>query len=165
MRAREMRDDREIDWFFKEVRGTEALTGVPVVIIGERREHDCRRPLVDHSSDGKDLQPAVPISAKTDVGDDQVDGDGREERGLGLFQRSGRGDGHVIAREKIDEGFSDGDLVFDDQDMFVHEAMQRRGSCLDRTFANVFIGNALRDRPVHTPMEKRPTTGLSVITV
>ena len=138
MVARESRDHGKVNWLFEKPGGIQSLGRVSIVVVGECGEHDHWRVRVHETRRGQHLQSTVPVSAESQVGDDQIKWQLLEQRTLRFVQRRG-GDGrHVVGGEKINERLPDGNLVFDNQDTFGHGSI--RGE--DRT-AWCGIGNGL----------------------
>src|SRR5688572_13702356 len=120
--GRNARDDGEIRRLLEEVRGTESLSGEPIVLVRERGEHDDRCIGREHAGRRRHLEAAVALRAQADVGDDEVHR-AVAEAALGVSDR-GSGDRlDAIALEQLDETFANRFLVLDEQDRFLlHDA-------------------------------------------
>ena len=96
MVARESRDHGKVNWLFEKPGGIQSLGRVSIVVVGECGKHDHWRVRVHETRRGQHLQPTVPVSAESQVGDDQIKWQLLEQRTLRFVQRRG-GDGrHVV---------------------------------------------------------------------
>ena len=120
MVAGESRDHGKVNRLFEKPGGIQALRRVSIVVVGECGEHDHRRVRVYETRGGKHLQPTVPVSAESQVGDDQIQWQLLEQRTLRFVQRRDGDSRHVVGGEEVDKRLPDGNLVFDNQDTFGH---------------------------------------------
>ena len=120
MIAREFGNHGQIHRLLEEIRRVQSIGCVTVVIIRIRRQYDDGCVLVHHSRCGQNLQTAIAVPAKPEIGHDQIDRELRKQRVLRFGERCCGNHRDIVRGKEVHERFADRDFVFDDEDSFGH---------------------------------------------